>query len=266
MKPPTTAARKVPGWCKQGHLTDCSSTLPHEAGRWHVSGRSGKKGSKPDRPACAWPFRVGLPRQGTEVAHARPPCATCSRALPRLGHRERGPAAGVLESLRAGADAKGPRGSLGKSGPRLGRLTSARRGTRCTAHRASASVLPAPASAPIPVSGDMVSWLACRGDVLEQMVPASGGVGALSDDIAAGDLVSAPRRRKATTGHVVANAEPLQPIERIVCDYKGPCTCDGDRCASADNRCNCNPSHDGNSRPTRMIQRGGVAKITQRKE
>ena len=194
------------------------------------------------------------------------PVRSCSRALPRLGHRERGPAAGVLESLRAGADAKGPRGSLGKSGPRLGRLTSARRGTRCTAHRASASVLPAPASAPIPVSGDMVSWLACRGDVLEQMVPASGGVGALSDDIAAGDLVSAPRRRKATTGHVVANAEPLQPIERIVCDYKGPCTCDGDRCASADNRCNCNPSHDGNSRPTRMIQRGGVAKITQRKE
>ena len=157
MKPPTTAARKVPGWCKQGHLTDCSSTLPHEAGRWHVSGRSGKKGSKPDRPACAWPFRVGLPRQGTEVAHARPPCATCSRALPRLGHRERGPAAGVLESLRAGADAKGPRGSLGKPGPRLGRLTSARRGTRCTAHRGSASVPPAPAGAAILVSDDMVA-------------------------------------------------------------------------------------------------------------
>ena len=170
-KPPTTATREA----ANSALADCSSTLPHEAGRWHISGRSGKKGSKPDRPACAWPFRVGLPRQGTEVAHARPPCATysrdcraavrsCSRALPRLGHRERGPAAGVLESLRAGADAKGPRGSLGKPGPRLGRLTSARRGTRCTAHRASASVPPAPGGGSIPVSGDMVSWLACCGN------------------------------------------------------------------------------------------------------
>jgi len=88
----------------------------------------------------------------------------CLRALPRLEHRERGPAAGVLESLRAGAGAKGPRGSLGKPGPRPGRLTSARRGTRCTAHRASASVPPAPGGGPIPASGDMVSWLACRGN------------------------------------------------------------------------------------------------------
>jgi hypothetical protein len=82
-------------------------------------------------------------------------------ALLRWG---RGRAAGVLEALRAAPGAKGPRGSLGKPGPRPGRLTSARRGTRCTAHRASASVPPAPGGGPIPASGDMVSWLACCGN------------------------------------------------------------------------------------------------------
>jgi hypothetical protein len=36
--------------------TDCSSTLPREAGRWHVSGRSGHLQAT-DRPACAWLHR-----------------------------------------------------------------------------------------------------------------------------------------------------------------------------------------------------------------
>ena len=46
-------------------LTDCSSTLPREAGRWHVSGRSGRLQAT-DRPACAW--LVARPRQGTNAS------------------------------------------------------------------------------------------------------------------------------------------------------------------------------------------------------
>ena len=184
-KPPTTAARPA----------DCSSTLPHEAGRWHVSGRSSTRGTTHTGSTRLRVTIQGwiLPRQGTEVAHARPvrpalgdcraAVRSCSRALPRLvlrqaQHRGRGasaraqPAAGVLESLRAGGPgARARPGSLGKPGPRLGRSMSARRDTRYSAPRASASVPPAPAGGSIPV--DVVSWLACRGEVLEQVVPAA---------------------------------------------------------------------------------------------
>ena len=47
-KPPTTATREAANSAPAG----CSSTLPHEAGRWHVSGRSGRLQAT-DRPACA---------------------------------------------------------------------------------------------------------------------------------------------------------------------------------------------------------------------
>jgi hypothetical protein len=54
------------------------STLgtPHEL--QHLAARSRPlaclgsiRPSQPDRPACAWPFRVGLPRQGTEEPRTR---------------------------------------------------------------------------------------------------------------------------------------------------------------------------------------------------
>ena len=183
-KPPTTAARPA----------DCSSTLPHEAGRWHVSGRSSTRGTTHTGSTRLRVTIQGwiLPRQGTEVAHARPvrpalgdcraAVRSCARALPHLvlrqaQHRGRGasaraqPAAGVLESLRAGVpDAKGPLGSSGKCGPRLHRSPSARSCTRCRSRHVSASVPPAPAGGTIPVSGDMVSWLACRGTPLVRAV------------------------------------------------------------------------------------------------
>jgi len=61
-KPPTTAARKV-----TRPPADCSSTLPHEAGRWHVSG---PPRSEVDEPPDRTRLRVGSgnasPRQGTE--------------------------------------------------------------------------------------------------------------------------------------------------------------------------------------------------------
>ena len=59
--PPTTAARETP----QDRAADCSSTLPHEAGRWHVSGRPGR----PSKVTGSTRLRVegsSNPRQGTE--------------------------------------------------------------------------------------------------------------------------------------------------------------------------------------------------------
>jgi hypothetical protein len=70
--------------------------------------------------------------------------------------------AGVSGSLRAGAGAKGPRGSLGRPGPRLDRSMSARRGTRYSGRRVSAQVPPAPAGAAILV--DVVRRRAWRGN------------------------------------------------------------------------------------------------------
>ena len=92
----------------------------------------------------------------------QPAVRSCSRALPRLGHRGRGPAAGVLESLRAGVPgATTLPGSSCKSGLHRHRSTPVWPCTRCRSCHASASVPPAPAGGPIPASGGVVSWLAC---------------------------------------------------------------------------------------------------------
>src|SRR6516164_4065932 len=77
-KPPTTAARKV---------TNSAGRPPHELLQ-HLAARSRPlaclesiRPSQPDRPACAWPFGIGLPRQGTEVV--APECLR-SEISPRL--------------------------------------------------------------------------------------------------------------------------------------------------------------------------------------
>jgi len=60
-----------------GHPRDCSSTLPHEAGRWHVSGRSDRISAKPTgstRLRVAWG-----PRQGTDTPECRRSAASGMR-------------------------------------------------------------------------------------------------------------------------------------------------------------------------------------------
>jgi hypothetical protein len=54
---------------------------------------------------------------------------------------------------------------------------------------------------------------------------------------------------RSYTHRTWAVAEPLQPVERVVRYHKGPGTCHCDRYGPTENRCNCNPSHDGTSRP-----------------
>jgi hypothetical protein len=97
---------------------------------------------------------------------------SCSWALLHWG---RGLAAGVLELLRAGVPgARVLRGSFGKLGPRPYRSTLVRPCKRCKSRHASASVPAAPAGGPIPVSGGVVSWQACRGnEVSRRCVPAN---------------------------------------------------------------------------------------------
>jgi hypothetical protein len=98
---------------------------------------------------------------------------SCSWAFLRWG---RGLAAGVLESLRAGVPgARVLRSSFGKLAPRPRRSTLVRPCTRCKSRHASASVPAAPAGGPIPVSGGMVSWQACRGNEVSppRCVPAN---------------------------------------------------------------------------------------------
>jgi hypothetical protein len=56
-RPPAAGGEAADDRCPQGGIStrrpsaDCSSTLPHEAGRWHVSGRSGRLQATDDPPA-----------------------------------------------------------------------------------------------------------------------------------------------------------------------------------------------------------------------
>jgi hypothetical protein len=86
-KPPTTAAREA----ALSTPTDCSSTLPHEAGHWNISGRSGGVG----RNTGSTRLRVARhePRQGTnesECFRSAAPwgCSGLSRPCP-VGRQHR---------------------------------------------------------------------------------------------------------------------------------------------------------------------------------
>ena len=58
--------RPPPARLQVGHLTDCPSTLPHEAGCWHVSGRSeAGPAAQIDPPTRGFVGYKG-PREGTE--------------------------------------------------------------------------------------------------------------------------------------------------------------------------------------------------------
>jgi hypothetical protein len=172
---PRWRTRRISPSMKRDILT-CPAGGEGRSAGWQAVGSARGPGNSPRLPGAgaggAGPWTTGRVCRAylLYLPHAAPrdcraAVRSCSRALPRLGHRGHGPAPGVLESLRAGVpDAKGPRGSFGKLGPRPHRSTPVRPCTRCTARRASASVPPALAGGAIPVSGDVVSRLACRGN------------------------------------------------------------------------------------------------------
>ena len=101
---------------RQPHLREIAQAGPPRAGlpevNRKVSGRSGRVrlSPEPDRPACAWPFGIGLPRQGTEVVapmfQKRDQSKTCSRL--GIAGRRFGAACGRFRALSIGSAGRRP--------------------------------------------------------------------------------------------------------------------------------------------------------------